>query len=390
MNILLDPSHFVGFSAARMLSPTGRCRPFSAQADGYVRSEGAVALVLERKRMGDILPRAAYAAILGVATNSDGRTVNVALPSLEGQRGLLAGLYETAEVDPGSIAFVEAHGTGTQAGDPIEAKALGLALGRHRASALPVGSVKSNIGHLEPASGVAGMLKALIAFEQRRYPRTLHAEQVNPNIDWAGLNLALVPENLALSCEGALRAGVSSFGFGGTNAHVILEQIDMSVAPVVPIPAREPPILITSAASSESLGRLLSAWSERIAPTEGSAGDLAQMAAQANAFRPKLPLRAAVLCDDAGRAARAMAMVAGGQASPRVITGRSTLRDAPTAFIFSGNGLCCTNRLKWDSCRESSVVAGAHEQTRTPCLQDQELARVQRCAEAPGLADDLV
>jgi len=346
VNILLDSSHFVGFSAARMLSPTGRCRPFSAQADGYVRSEGAVALVLERKRAADILPRAAYAAILGVATNSDGRTVNVALPSMEGQRGLIAGLYDAAGVDPATLAFVEAHGTGTQAGDPIEATALGLALGQHRDRALPVGSVKSNIGHLEPASGVAGMLKALIAFERRCYPRTLHADEVNPNIDWDGLNLALVPESLPLSGEGVLRAGVSSFGFGGTNAHVILEQVEPVAAPVAPAAGKEPPILLTSAASAESLGKLLGAWSDRLAAKSGAAtetaaytaADLAQEAAQARAFRPTLPLRAAVLCDDAGRAARAMAKAAGGQASPRVITGRSMLREAPTAFVYSGNG----------------------------------------------------
>lgn len=338
VNILLDPSHFVGFSAARMLSPTGRCRPFSAQADGYVRSEGAVALVLERKPAADILPRAAYAAILGVATNSDGRTVNVALPSMEGQRGLLAGLYEAVGIDPETLAFVEAHGTGTLAGDPIEATALGLALGQHRSRALPVGSVKSNIGHLEPASGVAGMMKALIAFDRRSYPRTLHTEAVNPTIDWEGLNLRPVPESLPLSDEGALRAGVSSFGFGGTNAHVILEQIEAAAAPELPAAEKEPPILLTSAASPESLGKLIGVWSDRLAAKGGKAEELAQEAAQAWAFRATLPLRAAVLCDEPGRAARAMAKVAGGQASPRVITGRSTLRDAPTAFVYSGNG----------------------------------------------------
>ncbi len=338
VNILLDPSHFVGFSAARMLSPTGRCRPFSAQADGYVRSEGAVALVLERKPVADILPRAAYAAILGVATNSDGRTVNVALPSMEGQRGLLAGLYEAAGIDPETLAFVEAHGTGTLAGDPIEATALGLALGRHRSTALPIGSVKSNIGHLEPASGVAGMLKALIAFDRRSYPRTVHAEDINTSIDWDGLNLKPVQESLPLRDEGVLRAGVSSFGFGGTNAHVILEQVEAAAAPELPAAEKEPPILLTSAASPESLSKLIGVWSDRLVAKAGAAADLAQEAAQASAFRSTLPLRAAVLCDDPGRAARAMAKVAGGQASPRVITGRSTLRDAPTAFIYSGNG----------------------------------------------------
>ena len=346
VNVLLDPSHFIGFSAARMLSPTGRCRPFSADADGYVRAEGAVAFVLERKPAASLLPRRAYARLLGVATNSDGRTVNVALPALEGQRDLLHRLYERAGVDPASLAFVEAHGTGTQAGDPIEAAALGQVLGHARAAALPIGSIKSNIGHLEPASGVAGMLKALLAFESRALPPTLHCATANPNIDLEALNLTLVPQTLALAPDGPLRAGVSSFGFGGANAHAILEEVAPQVqAPDMPrrkVVAAEAPILLVSAACQQSLRGLLSDWSARVDHRlhgpEGQAQELAEDAAAVRAYRALLPMRAAVLCDDPAQVGTVLAKAAVGEGSPFVLAAASRLKDAPAVFLYSGNG----------------------------------------------------
>ncbi len=347
VNILLDPGHFVGFSAARMLSATGRCRPFSAQADGYVRSEGAVAFVIERKPVSALAPRQGYAAILGVGTNSDGHTVNVALPALEGQKDLLAAVYRQAGVDPASLAFVEAHGTGTQAGDPIEAAALGQVLGRQRDGALPIGSIKSNLGHLEPASGVAGMLKALIAFESRALPATLHCAAANPNIDLHGLNLSLVPQTLALAATGPLRAGVSSFGFGGANAHVILESIADGVAaparmPALPLrkaKAGEAPILMISAACQESLQALMASWCDRMAGRMADGSDaMAEDAAAARAYRALLPVRAAVLCEDAARAGDALAQVSRGESSPVVLTATSRLKEAPAVFVYSGNG----------------------------------------------------
>lgn len=153
VNLLLSPVPFIGFSAARMLSPTGLCRPFSSAADGYVRGEGAVAVVLQA--LPPTHRTRSYGRLAGVATNSDGRTTNVALPSAEGQGALIETLYAQTGIDPEDLAFVEAHGTGTAVGDPIEAEALGRTLGRRRRTPLPIGSIKSNIGHLEPASGLA-------------------------------------------------------------------------------------------------------------------------------------------------------------------------------------------------------------------------------------------
>jgi phthiocerol/phenolphthiocerol synthesis type-I polyketide synthase C len=233
VNMLLSPVPYIGFSRARMLSPTGLCRPFSADADGYVRSEGAVALVLRKGRAGDAGARAerVRAEILGAGVNSDGRTVGVSLPSADGQARLLHELYARLEVDPDNIAFVEAHGTGTRVGDPVEAEAIGRALGEKRGEPLTIGSVKSNIGHLESASGVAGLAKAILALQHRVYPRTLHLDALNPDISFEawGLMPAREDRRPAVPAKALLQAGVCNYGFGGTNAHVVLSSPCQSI-----------------------------------------------------------------------------------------------------------------------------------------------------------------
>ncbi len=338
VNAILDPIPYVGFSAARMLSPVGRCQPFSARADGYVRAEGAVAFVLERTTAAALGPRRAHAALLGVETNTDGRTLNVALPSTEGQAALLRRVYDRCGVDPAELAFVEAHGTGTLAGDPVEAAALGRVLGQARATALPIGSVKSNIGHLEPASGVAGMLKALVAMERRVLPATLHVAELNPGIPFDALNLAVAQDHVPLP-EGRLLAGVSSFGFGGANAHAILEHVPQKAAPVAAAAGKgdDAPILLLTAAGDESLRRSMADWRGLVAGAT-EPGALQELCAQAGAYRGRMPLRAAVICDSADAAVVALDHGAAGQGAARLVVARSALRDAAAAFVFSGNG----------------------------------------------------
>ena len=225
-NLLMSPSPFVGFSQARMLSPTGLSRPFSADADGYVRAEGAVVLVLRRADEAARRGERARAHVVGVGVNSDGRTSGISLPSLDGQRTLLECLYARHGVDPEELAFVEAHGTGTRVGDPIEAAAIGAALGRRRSRPLPIGSVKSNIGHLEAASGLAGLLKSVIALEDGVLPASLFLDRPSEAIDFAGLNLVPNAEARPLdpARDGSL-AAVCNYGFGGTNAHAILRRV---------------------------------------------------------------------------------------------------------------------------------------------------------------------
>ncbi|MGK5631895.1 polyketide synthase, partial [Streptomyces sp. URMC 123] len=223
VNVLTGPEGFVSFSAASMLSRRGRCAAFSAEADGFVRAEGGGVVVL--KRLADAVADGdrVHAVIAGTGSNCDGRTVGLAMPSSEAQEALLRAVYGRAGVDPDDLVYFEAHGTGTPVGDPAEAEAVGRALGRHRTGGpLPIGSVKSNLGHLEPASGMAGLCKALLVLRHGRAPATLHARPLNPAIDFAGLGLSPTVEPASLRLHERAAVGVNSFGFGGANAHAVL------------------------------------------------------------------------------------------------------------------------------------------------------------------------
>src|SRR5262252_9308978 len=177
-----------------MLSPTGLCQAFDAKADGYVRAEGGVVMVLRA------LPNALGAAnhihslIVGSGVNSDGRTVGVAMPSRAAQAALLARVYREAGIDPDRLSFIECHGTGTRVGDPAEAFAIGETLAQKRDKALPIGSIKTNLGHLEPASGLVGTLKAMLALEHDLLPASLHCQEPNPDIPFGDLNLSIATE----------------------------------------------------------------------------------------------------------------------------------------------------------------------------------------------------
>lgn len=251
VNMLFNPISFIGFSRAMMLSPTGLCRPFSKAADGYVRAEGALAIILQRQDVA--VPGAARAAIVAAETNNDGRTSGVALPSLEGQIELLRRIYGHSGILPDQLAFIEAHGTGTQVGDAVEGRAIGEVLGKVRNTPLPVGSVKSNIGHLEPASGMAGILKALCALETRRLAPTLHIDALNPNLDFKALGLRPARKAVKLPQDGVLHCGISSFGFGGSNAHVILRSIEQAIDPVPEKRDGGNDYIVVSAATAEAV-----------------------------------------------------------------------------------------------------------------------------------------
>src|SRR3984957_2820953 len=220
ISLHLHPYGFIGFSKASMLSKHGRGRVFDAGADGYVRSEGGGVVLLKPLAQAVADGNRILAVVAGTGVNSDGRKAGLTVPSHEAQAELLREVYERAGIAPEDIDYFEAHGTGTQVGDPLEARAIGEALGRHRPQAkpLPIGSIKGNIGHLEAAAGMAGLFKALHVLRDRRVPANLHVRTLNPNIDVGAWNLAPVTEPLDLGNE-SLVVGVSAFGFGGTNAH---------------------------------------------------------------------------------------------------------------------------------------------------------------------------
>jgi phthiocerol/phenolphthiocerol synthesis type-I polyketide synthase C len=225
VSLHLHPLGFVSFSKASMLSKSGRCRVFDAAADGYVRSEGGGVFLLKDYDLAVSEGNPILAVIAHTAVNTDGHKSGITVPSSTAQTSLLSHAYQHAGINPSDIDYIEAHGTGTPVGDPIEARALGEALARHRARSqpLPIGSVKGNVGHLEAASGVAGLVKVLHCLQHRMIPAHVGMDTPNPNIAFRDLNLEVVTGNKPLRAHGRLIIGVNSFGFGGANAHVILE-----------------------------------------------------------------------------------------------------------------------------------------------------------------------
>lgn len=227
VNLILSPAITINFSKAGAMAPDGRCKTFDARANGYVRSEGAGIVVLKplTKALADGDP--IYAVIRGSAVNQDGRSNGLMAPNPLAQEAVLREAYRRAEVSPGDVQYVEVHGTGTLLGDPIEAKALGavLTVKRTPGRACAVGSVKTNIGHLEAAAGIAGLIKVALALKHREIPPSLNFEEPNPHIPFDQLPLRVQTTLDPWHAEPApALAGVSSFGFGGTNAHVVLQE----------------------------------------------------------------------------------------------------------------------------------------------------------------------
>ena len=224
VNVILDPKVYVAFSRLSMLSPDGRCRAFDARGSGFVRAEGVGVVVLKTldRALADRDP--IYAVIRGTGINQDGHTPGITMPNGDAQADLVRDVCARAGVDPHHISYIESHGPGTPVGDPIEAHALSAVLceGRSPDDALVVGSIKTNIGHLEPAAGIAGVIKVSLMIRHRLIPGNLHFDEPNPAIDFDRLRLR-VPRTLQpWPAHRPVVAGVDSFGFGGTNAHALL------------------------------------------------------------------------------------------------------------------------------------------------------------------------
>jgi len=339
VSLHLHPYGFITFSKASMLSPRGRCRVFDASGDGYVRSEGGGLFLLKDYARAVADGDRILAVVAHSAVNTDGRKSGITVPKHQAQAALLVESYAAAGIAPAAIDYIEAHGTGTAVGDPIETRALGEALGqcRLRDNPLPIGSVKSNMGHLEAASGVAGLVKALHCLRHRLVPATIGLETPNPHIRFAEWNLDVVTQNRPLREEGVLTVGVNSFGFGGANAHVILQSYEGRAKPG---PARKKsqslPVLVSakSAAGLKAAAQALAAFL-RSQPEQALYG-----IAYAAAFRREwLEHRAVAFGASSEEAAAALSQFAeDGDGAAAVESG--TALDAPSgpAFVYSGNG----------------------------------------------------
>jgi acyl transferase domain-containing protein/NADPH:quinone reductase-like Zn-dependent oxidoreductase/acyl carrier protein/SAM-dependent methyltransferase len=225
VNLLQSPTSFIGFSKASMLSPEGQCKSFAAEGNGYVRSEGCVVLFLKPLDVAIRDNDPIHAIILNSGVNSDGNKRSIIVPSADSQAALIQKVHQQIELAVDDVDYLETHGTGTLVGDKTEATALSKALASEKKEPLMIGSIKSNVGHLEVASGLTGILKTILCLKNKIVPSTLHQEQPNPDINFRELNLKVVNSPLTLTDKNktAIMA-VNSFGFGGTNAHVILSE----------------------------------------------------------------------------------------------------------------------------------------------------------------------
>lgn len=326
---LLTPESSIGFSQARMLSPHGRCRAFDADADGYVRAEGAAAVLLMPLRIAQQLGLRPRALLVATASNQDGHSSSLTVPSQSAQEEMIREALEKAGARPRDVVYVEAHGTGTPVGDPIEAHAIAAVLSEGRAPGerLLIGSVKTNIGHLESASGMAGLIKAVLALEHRAVPANLHFTVPNPLLP---LDRIAVPTALTRLPKRPGRTplvAVNSFGFGGTNAHALL------APPPAPVPmaaaADQPCLFPLSARSPAALVQYAEAFAQLIATNPPPS--LRDLCAAAALGKSHHPLRHAFVADSFASLQKQLRSLRDSAAKP--VTGRPKV-----AFIFCGQG----------------------------------------------------
>jgi acyl transferase domain-containing protein/NADPH:quinone reductase-like Zn-dependent oxidoreductase/acyl carrier protein len=328
-SMLLSPYSFIGFSRAGMLSPTGRCRAFDAAADGYVRAEGAGAVILKRLRDAIAAGDTIRAVLLGSGVNAAGRTIGLSLPNRTAQATLMDRVIGRAGVAPDRFLAFEAHGTGTRVGDPAETWAIGTTIAQRRAAPLPIGSVKTNIGHLEAASGMAGLLKAMLMLQHGAVPPSLHFETPNPEIDFAALNLAVQTRHAAVPVRDDAVVGVNSFGFGGTNATVLLGRAPEAATARGPAGRGSPP-LVLSARSAAALSLLAQRWRDRL---DGAAApDVACLARGVARHRDLGPHRLVLRGPDIPAA------IAAWQDGDAAAAAQGEAVRGSLAFVFSGNG----------------------------------------------------
>jgi phthiocerol/phenolphthiocerol synthesis type-I polyketide synthase D len=335
VNLILRPETQLALSKWGMLSPRGRCNAFDAGADGFVRGEGAGVVVLKRLtdavRDGDRV----LAVVRGSAVNQDGRSNGLTAPNAVAQRDVITRALRGADVAARSVNFVEAHGTGTALGDPIEFDALADVYGRGD-GACAIGAVKTNMGHLEAAAGIAGFIKAALSVRRGQIPPNLHFSQWNGAIDASATRL-FVPTGLTPwpQCQSPRRAAVSSFGLGGTNAHVVLEQ--------GPDPVRASGVdpAVTTLVVSGKTDQRLAAWASALADWMERGGadvPLTDVRHTISRHRSRYGRCAKVCARDRAQAVAGLRSLAAGRPAPGVVGANEGPRGSGTVFVYSGQG----------------------------------------------------
>ena len=340
VNVLLTPEPFAWLRKAGLMAPDGRCKTFDERADGFVRGEGCGMIAL--KRLSDAVAAGdqVLALIRATAVNHDGASGGLTVPNGLAQQALVRDALKAVHLEPHDLDYVEAHGTGTALGDPIELEALAAVLAKDRPENCPlrVGSVKTNIGHLESAAGIAGLIKVVLALKHGELPGQLHFHKLNPRIcvGDARVEIAAMPTPWPRSNRRRI-AGVSSFGFSGTNAHAILEEAPGSnqAMPSPQIQERPVHLLILSAASENALHELARAYHKYLENNPGSS--LADVCHSAAVGRSALSYRLAISANNVAKARELLGSFVQGKSQSTVSSGRVN-SDSRIAFLFTGQG----------------------------------------------------
>jgi len=339
-NLLLNPGTSIACSRWGMLSPDGQCKTFDAGADGYVRSEGCGVVVLKRLADAQRDGNRVLAVVRGSAVNQDGASSGVTVPNGPAQQALLRQALAAARLQPADIDYVEAHGTGTPLGDPIELEALSKVFGeRTDSQPLTIGSVKTNLGHLEAAAGVAGFIKTVLAVQHGYIPKHLNFTELTPYATDSASCLTIASSGQEWPASGRpRRAGVSSFGVSGTNAHVVVEQAPELVGAVK---SREPvsPVctLVVSGKTAERVAVSAGMLARWMAGAGASVG-LAEVAHALNHHRTRHARFATVCAADREQAVAGLAGLAAGVAGPGVVLPHEGSCGSGTVFVYSGQG----------------------------------------------------
>lgn len=336
---LIHPGIQASFCKAGLLSPDGRCKSFDASADGYVRSEGAGAVLLKPLAAAQADGDTIYAVIHGSAVNSDGRSNGMAAPNARAQMACIRAAFASAGIAPSAAQYVEAHGTGTRQGDPIELRALGTILGEGRDHSSPcrIGSVKTNLGHSETAAGITGLIKAALSIYHRQLPPSLHFTVPNPAVDFDNLMLKVQTRLEPFPQPDAPAVvGVSSFGFGGTNAHVVLADAPVQVS--LTRLSQQLPLqpLCLSARTPEALRDLADVYLRHLSAT--SQLQLSNLTASANTSRSHFRIRAVCLASDLSSLKQRLACLAKGEPMSGLVQGQMQSRRGAHAWLFTGQG----------------------------------------------------
>jgi acyl transferase domain-containing protein/acyl carrier protein/phospholipid N-methyltransferase len=340
VNLILSPDLYMALSRSRMLAPDGRCKTFDASADGFARAEGCGVVVLKRLCDAQADGDRILAVIRGSAVNQDGPSSSLTAPNGPAQEAVVREALKQAGLAPKDVGFIEAHGTGTQLGDPLEVHALGAVFGPDRDARKPlmIGSVKTNIGHLEGAAGVTGLIKLVLSLQHRTIPAHLHFQTPSPHIAWGDLPLRVPTEATPWEAIAGRRiGGISSFGFSGTNAHVVVEQAP-AVEALEPTSSHRPAsLMLLSARDENALAQLAARYA---AALDGRADDeLADICFTANAGRSHFAQRATVVARSIEGLRRGLIALSQRTESEGVRSARVARRDPPrVALLFTGQG----------------------------------------------------